>query len=375
MPGSVGWIAWLVVAICVVAITTLSAIPGRSWVLRICDFPRLQTLIAGLITLLLVPIVLVRGAPGVVVMLAGTLTGAAVLLQMWWCLGLTRFARTEVGRSINDRRESDDDSLNDHSVRVITANVDFMNHDPQAAMTSLVSHKPHLLAIVETDDKWRKAVERLSGAFPWTVCEFRGNGYGMALLSRLPIEHSEIRYLVNQDRPSIWAEVRLPSGALSQVVIVHPPPPGLPRRRGEGRLSSRIRDVELSVVASMIGERPGNRWIVAGDFNDVGWSDTTRRFKRVSGLRDPRIGRGMFATFPSRWPIFRYPIDHVMVSSEYTVDRLSRLDGVGSDHLPLLADLRDEVSPTLEAHDTLTYHACSGDSTEDHSVEEMGSSR
>tara|TARA_R100000687_G_scaffold77331_1_gene69801 strand:+ start:19 stop:207 length:189 start_codon:yes stop_codon:yes gene_type:complete len=47
----------------------------------------------------------------------------------------------------------------------------------------------------------------------------------------------------------------------------------------------------------------------------------------------------MFSTFPASLPLLRYPIDHVLVSNAFRLVGLQRLEDIGSDHLPLLADL------------------------------------
>jgi len=69
------------------------------------------------------------------------------------------------------------------------------------------------------------------------------------------------------------------------------------------------RDAELLVVGRHIRRR-GQPAIVAGDMNDVGWSRTSRLFQRYSGLLDPRRGRGLYNTYSTYIPLFRYPLDH-----------------------------------------------------------------
>ena len=80
--------------------------------------------------------------------------------------------------------------------------------------------------------------------------------------------------------------------------------------------------------------------IIGGDLNDVAWSRMTRLFLRTSGLLDPRRGRGFYNTFHAdRW-YMRFPLDHLFHSEHFTVSNIERLGFVGSDHFPILIDLR-----------------------------------
>lgn len=75
--------------------------------------------------------------------------------------------------------------------------------------------------------------------------------------------------------------------------------------------------------------------VVCGDLNDVAWSRSTRLFQKISGLLEPRKGRGFFSTFHARYPGFRVPIDHVFHSDHFRLVKMRRLGYVGSDHFPV----------------------------------------
>jgi endonuclease/exonuclease/phosphatase (EEP) superfamily protein YafD len=79
---------------------------------------------------------------------------------------------------------------------------------------------------------------------------------------------------------------------------------------------------------------------VAGDFNDVAWSHTTRRFQRIAGLLDPRVGRGLFNTFHADHAWLRFPLDHLFHSRHFALVDFARLPHIGSDHFPICAALR-----------------------------------
>ncbi|MEL6741018.1 MAG: endonuclease/exonuclease/phosphatase family protein, partial [Planctomycetota bacterium] len=181
---------------------------------------------------------------------------------------------------------------------------------------------------------------------------------------------------VSEDRPSINATLDI-GGMPIRFVGVHPTPPALAKRSGTGRHNSRIRDAELVLVAEDVAADAEAVWIVAGDFNDVAWSHTTRLFRRLSGLRDPRVGRGMFSTYHAEYPLLRYPLDHVFVSRGIRVAGLSRVRMPGSDHFAMLADLdlRDVgegVNPTADPDDLEEAAEVIDEGTED--AEDMGRS-
>jgi endonuclease/exonuclease/phosphatase (EEP) superfamily protein YafD len=192
---------------------------------------------------------------------------------------------------------------------------------------------PDLMLFVETDDWWQAQLDALEATHPYTVKCPKDNLYGMHLYSRLELVEPKLRFVVEPDVPSMHARVRLRSGDCIDLHCVHPRPPA-PTEAS----TSIERDAELLLVAKTV-EAARRAAIVIGDLNDVAWSATTRLFQKISGMLDPRVGRGMFSTFHAKHFWLRWPLDHIFISPEFTVVSLARLGNFGSDHFPIHAQL------------------------------------
>jgi endonuclease/exonuclease/phosphatase (EEP) superfamily protein YafD len=122
---------------------------------------------------------------------------------------------------------------------------------------------------------------------------------------------------------------------------MHPRPP-IPMETGR----STERDAELLIVGREIREHDAQDkpTIIFGDLNDVAWSRTTRLFQKISRLLDPRVGRGMYSTFPVKYPLLHFPLDHIFHTDHFRLVELRRLKNVGSDHFPVYVTLSLETT-------------------------------
>lgn len=295
----------------------------EAWWVRGMDFPRLQLAVAGMILLAVEAVVLDFDDPASWALVAVGL--ACVLYQGWWILPYTSLYPKEV----QDAHHADPASR----VRILASNVLTPNRNAEALLRLVREEQPDVLVAVETDAWWQERLDTLAPDYPHALKCPLDNLYGMHLYSRLPLEDAEIEFLVEPGVPSMHAVLVLASGQRVRLHCVHPSPPS-PTENPE----SKERDAEL-VVVGMSAAKARLPVIVTGDLNDVAWSATTRLFRKVSGLLDPRVGRGMYNTFHVGYPFFRWPLDHLFHSEHFTLVRIARLRDIGSDHFPFLIEL------------------------------------
>lgn len=305
----------------------------KNWLVRGLDFPRLQIAVLSALLLLMQTAMLDLSRPGSVLLMLLTL--ACLLVQLWWIGPYTLLHRCEVPQSCGQGNSK-------QTITVMTANV-LMTNRNAAAFTGLINrHQPDVLVTLESDLWWQQQLDQLSAAYPYSIKCPLDNLYGMHVYSRLPLHNTAIQFLVEPDIPSMHSEVELRSGQRVVMHFVHPAPPS-PTENA----SSAPRDAELLVLAVSVAQcrQP---LIVTGDLNDVAWSETTRLFRKVSGLLDPRIGRGMFNSFHAGYACVRWPLDHLFHSKHFSVQQIKRLPNIGSDHFPLLMTLCLEGETSAE---------------------------
>ncbi|MGB7406216.1 MAG: endonuclease/exonuclease/phosphatase family protein [Pacificimonas sp.] len=308
----------IIAAAFLIAVTILPVMPVDAWWIRVLDFPRVQIVVLLSIVMALLA---VSGRP-----------------RPWLWIGLCALAfgyqlvRVVPYLAIYPKQATTAESCPvGQSIRLLASNVLQTNRDYQRTVDIVRAEAPDVFIALEVDQPWTDALSDLDDLFAEQHLIPLDNLYGLNLYSRLPLSNVEERYVVEPDIPSIRADVRLESGAVIRLFAVHPRPP-VPGK------DSGARDAELVLTGREVAETD-LPVIVAGDLNDVAWSDTTRLFQEVAQLLDPRVGRGYFPTFNAHYPLLRWPLDHVFFDDRFGVMDFERLPATGSDHFPILVTL------------------------------------
>lgn len=310
-------------ALVAVAWTVLPFLRHDAWWIRVFDFPRVQG--AVLTAAVAAAYAALAGWDGALDKAILAVLGLCVAYQGFWVLRFTPLYPKQVLAAPA--------SGPDNHLAILTANVLTPNRNADAFLKLVRATDPDVIVAVETDAWWQSRLDALEADYPHAVKQPLDNLYGMHLYSRLPLEDPQVRFLVEDGVPSIHTGVVLRSGHRVALHALHPAPPSPTENP-----TSAERDAELLMVAKAVAG-DGRSRVVVGDLNDVAWSATTRLFQKISGLLDPRVGRGLFNTFHAQYPVFRWPLDHVFCSPDFTVASLARLGDIGSDHFPIHAVL------------------------------------
>jgi endonuclease/exonuclease/phosphatase (EEP) superfamily protein YafD len=159
---------------------------------------------------------------------------------------------------------------------------------------------------------------------------------GTIIFSRWPIENSRYLELVDGGARTASVSIRWREQPV-QILGVHLHWP-------LGRRVSRFRNAELEALAALASTSTSRPLLVAGDFNITPWSSFYQRFVTAANLNDADVGQGL----PASWPAVLGPlgirIDHCLYSPQWNVIATRTGPELGSDHLPVIVDLRLRVA-------------------------------
>ena len=232
------------------------------------------------------------------------------------------------------------------TISILVSNVLTPNKRSDKLISLVKERQPDILLTLETDKRWENELSELEEIYKYNIKIPKDNLYGMHLYSKLKLEDIKVRNLVQEDIPSIHGTVVLKNGKKVKLHCLHPMPPS----PSESDTSTN-RDAELLMVGRDIDVEKDSV-LVIGDLNDVAWSRTTRLFQKLSGLMDPRIGRGFFNTFHANYFLLRWPLDHVFHTKDFTLIDITRERNIGSDHFPMYIKLNYEPTAEVINEDT-----------------------
>ena len=214
----------------------------------------------------------------------------------------------------------------EQDVRVFVSNVLTSNQEYAKFMEVVQEINPDVLVLTETSSTWLKALKPLQATYPQRISHPRSDNFGLAVWSRIPLQ-GEVHFF-DSDLPTIVAEVE---GAKTFTLVATHPIPPVSQRALERR------NKQLQAIARFASEC-ATPVVVAGDLNTASWSPALKDMREQGSLKS--AASGWIPTWPVHQFLLWIPLDHILYSEGIGVSSFSRTRSIGSDHYPVIADLR-----------------------------------
>ena len=227
------------------------------------------------------------------------------------------------------------------ALRVAFSNVFYRNPHVDRVIRFALESDADVIVFAEITPAWNAALAPLAQRYPYRHYAFLPGQRraGTLLVSRLPLESARTIGFGRTGDPAVQAQVRA-GGRLFHLIGAHPTWP-------LWRIATHNRDAQYAQLGA-IARAAGADTILIGDFNATPFSPAFERFIAGAGLRDASMGRWM-PTWPTFFPPLYLQIDHALISADLRVSNFARGTGVGSDHLPIVLDVAQEVSVSRTA--------------------------
>lgn len=299
---------------------------GELRYLKILDFPRIQFFILTLAFLAILQIYKCHNKKWHFGLSLALIFG--LLINSYFLKNYTFLVNEEVSTQLSPVDNQSEFSL-------LISNVKMSNHNSETLLKLIKDKNPDILLAMETDHWWEEQLKKVSYKYPYSHKAVNELTYGMILYSKFPLENIKVDYLSNENVPSIESSITLKNGKSFRFHCVHPVPPthfeDLPDNANE-------RETAFQKVGKLYKRKPEPS-LIAGDFNDVVWDRVDNLTDTKNVFYDVRVGRGFFSSFNAEHFYVRWPLDHILVTNEFKLKKLERLENIGSDHFPIYAEL------------------------------------
>lgn len=223
--------------------------------------------------------------------------------------------------------------------RLVTANVNTVNKNHEQILKVLKNTDADIICIQELTADLADYLCKNMPEYPYQMLNPDNGYFGIGLFSKVSLAEAKTLKLSNSDILTQTAIVKIKSTSI-RIINTHPIAP-----LNNEFLS--MRNNQLKNLAAL--SRESNLPVVlAGDLNATQFSPYFKDLLKTGKLKDSNRGFGYQPTWPaqlpllnkiSECPLFRIPLDHVLVSDTIQVRSVKLLPSIGSDHLAIEAEL------------------------------------
>ena len=217
-------------------------------------------------------------------------------------------------------------------LRVLAFNLNYGNDRLAEVLEFITAGEPDVVVLEEFTPKAERALRALEERFPHNIKNARWGSYGIALYAKHPFHRAAIRRIGGTDIEAVHSLLDV-GGRPLEILGVHLSVP-------KSGPDAEQRKTQLRALAA-IANASQHPLLILGDMNITPWSVYFQQLLKSTTLQDMSLGRGLRVSWPRGFFPFWIPIDHCLYNDRLIVvdSAVSRVS-LGSDHYPLIADLR-----------------------------------
>lgn len=225
------------------------------------------------------------------------------------------------------------------TVRVLTINVNNWNKNYSGVRNLIERESPDIVCLQELTPEMGTELSSKLKSYPYRVIEASNGCFGIAIFSKMELLSIERLKLCPDDILTLSAFIDV-HGTKLRLINTHPIAPLNDVYYG-------WRNQQLAALADL-SNKTKEPVIVVGDLNLTYFSPFFKRLLKDGNLTDSEFGFGVQPSWSAQWwPLnapfdcflFRLPLDHVLFKGPITTQDRRLLEGIGSDHSPVLVTL------------------------------------
>lgn len=225
-------------------------------------------------------------------------------------------------------------------LKVLSYNVLWSNKQYDQAIALINQEQPDIAVFQEAQEPWANALTALKTNYPYHI---GAKKLEIEVYSKLPLNNVEIK-LYGTYRGLVLADIAIANNVSNnnlKFIATHAYP-----QLYYGRPGWEIRNQHLEIgigeYIKKYRQKRSQPAVIIGDLNVTMWSPFYRSLIKKSGLKNARQGFGILPTQSGIAPQLAFlsaPIDHCLVTPEIKVQSFKTGQNIGSDHLPIIAEL------------------------------------
>ncbi|MBP0000197.1 MAG: endonuclease/exonuclease/phosphatase family protein [Cyanobacteria bacterium SID2] len=231
------------------------------------------------------------------------------------------------------------------NLRVLVSNLHNHNRQFDRVLDFVRQEHPDFAVFIEVNHPWSEQLDTLRDILPYRFSSETFESRGVVIYGKQEPIDPQLKWFGNQQTASIVSQLEVEGRRLS-IVATHPlPPVKFWRFQSRNQHLDRLGEYVQTLTQTTL---------VLGDLNVTMWSPYYKQLIQRTGLKNARQGFGILPSWPTQntfnklprqiaW-LFSIPIDHCLLSPEIQVTNVRTGPDVGSDHRPLVVDLR--VAPS-----------------------------